>query len=79
MKLFHRRFLAYFMKGRRPQALIAGVALLLVSLSCRPVIAIGWGELLIVAAVLLLVLFPLIFRVIRFLRKTREYEDRGEE
>lgn len=59
--------------------MIAGVVVLLSSLACRPVIAIGWGELLIIAAVLLLVLFPLIFRVIRFLRNTRDIEDREEQ
>ena len=57
-------------KGTR---LSAG-ALVISLLACRPVVTVGWGEILILTGVLLFVLAPLILRVVRLLNK-----DQGDE
>ncbi len=48
------------------------IALLLSLLSCEPVIAIGWPELLIVIILIVVLLGPLMFRVYRFLDKVQK-------
>ena len=57
-------------KGTR---LSAG-ALVISLLACRPVVTVGWGEILILTGVLLFVLAPLILRGVRLLNK-----DQGDE
>ena len=52
-------------KGTR---LSAG-ALVISLLACRPVVTVGWGEILILTGVLLFVLAPLILRGVRLLNK----------
>lgn len=49
-------------------------------LACRPVITVGWGEILIVTVVLLFVMAPLLIRILRI--KTDNQKDkkgRGKE
>ena len=62
----------------RIKLLIAAFA---VSVSaCRPVLTVGWGEILIVAAVLLLVLVPLGIRTLRFMADNqKDKKDQGKE
>jgi len=57
------------------------IAALAVSMSaCRPVLTVGWGEILIVAAVLLLVLTPLSIRILRFMADyQKDKKDQGKE
>ncbi len=45
--------------------------------ACRPVLTVGMGEILIVAAVLFLVLVPLCIRTLRFMADNQK--DKGEE
>ncbi|MCJ7716130.1 MAG: hypothetical protein MUO54_06385 [Anaerolineales bacterium] len=48
--------------------------------ACRPVLTVGWGEILIVAAVLLLVLAPLLIRILRFMTDNQnDKKDQGKE
>ena len=51
---------------------VFGFVPLSVALACRPVLAIGWGEFLILAAVIALLIGPPVYRFIRRLEKTRE-------
>jgi hypothetical protein len=48
------------------------IALLLSLLSCEPIIAIGWPELLILVVLIVVLLGPLMFRVYRFLDKVQK-------
>jgi hypothetical protein len=48
------------------------VALLLCLLSCEPVIAIGWPELLILLVLIFVLLGPLMFRLYRFIDKVQK-------
>lgn len=45
------------------------------SLACRPVIAIGWGELIVLVAVIALLLGPLLWRLYRFLERLQRFKD----
>jgi hypothetical protein len=47
-------------------------ALLLVTLACRPVITVGWGEFLIFAVLVVLLIGPPVYRFLRKLEKSRE-------
>lgn len=57
------------MNGIRFPVRAAAAGLLLGLLACRPVIAIGWGELLILFLLVAFLLGPLILRVARALSK----------
>jgi hypothetical protein len=48
------------------------IALLLSILSCEPVIAIGWPELLILLVLIFVLLGPLMFRLYRFIDKVQK-------
>ncbi len=49
-------------------------------LACRPVITVGWGELLIVTVVLLFVMAPLLIRIMRLRTDNqKDKKDRGKE
>jgi hypothetical protein len=50
---------------RAYHALQALSTLFLASLACRPVITIGWGEILLIGLVVVLVLGPLLIRIMR--------------
>jgi hypothetical protein len=51
---------------------LAILALCLTLLACRPVIAIGWPELIILIVLIGVLLGPLMFRLYRFLDKVRK-------
>ncbi|GAB4416893.1 MAG: hypothetical protein Kow002_03050 [Anaerolineales bacterium] len=54
-------------------------ALPLSLLACRPVIAIGWGELVMLAVIMLFLAWPLLVRVYRVInRMQQEKEDEKE-
>jgi len=58
----------------------AGLIVLLLSmLSCRPVIAIGWPELVILVILIAVLLGPLIFRFYRFLDKVKKVSQAEEK
>lgn len=49
-------------------------------LACRPAITVGWGEILIVTAVLLFVLAPLLLRIMRLRTDNqKDKKERGKE
>ena len=53
------------------------LALILVTLACRPVIAISWNELLVISALIAVLLGPPLYRLIRKAEKyfkNREYK-----
>jgi hypothetical protein len=50
-------------------------ALLALLLACRPVIAIGWEELVALAVVIALLLGPVLWRLYRFLARLRHFEE----
>jgi len=54
-------------------------ALLLSLLSCRPIIAIGWPELIILVILISILLGPLMFRLYRFLDKVRKVSQSEEK
>jgi hypothetical protein len=54
------------------------VALLLNVLACRPIIAIGWSELIILFILIAVLLGPLLFRLYRFVDKVQK-ASRSEE
>ena len=55
------------------------IVLLLSLLSCEPVFAIGWPELLILVILIFVLLGPLMFRVYRFLDKVRRVSEAEEK
>jgi hypothetical protein len=57
---------------------ISPLALLLGTLACRPVIAIGWPEFLILVVVILFLFWPLLARIYRTLEKMKD-ADRGDD
>jgi hypothetical protein len=59
--------------------LLAGVISLGFSvMACRPVLTVGWGEVLLVSGVILLVFTPLVIRVLRNFRKVGRDQDQEE-
>jgi hypothetical protein len=54
-------------------------ALLLSLLSCRPIIAIGWPELIILVVLISILLGPLMFRLYRFLDKVKKVSQSEEK
>ena len=57
----------------------AGLTVLFISLlSCRPIVAIGWPELIILVVLVAVLLGPLLFRLYRFLDKIQK-ASRAEE
>ena len=57
---------------------LAIASLLIATLACRPVIAIGWEELLIIIILVAFLLGPMLFRLYRFLDKVNRFK-RSEE
>jgi len=47
-------------------------------LACRPVIAIGWPELIILTVLIVVLLGPLLFRLYRFLDKVQKFNQAEE-
>jgi len=60
------------MNQRRNLLLPAALALLLSLLACRPVLAIGWDELLVIVLLVAFLLGPLLFRLSRSWAKFQE-------
>jgi hypothetical protein len=53
--------------------------LLLGTLACRPVIAIGWPELLILVGIILFLFWPLLARIYRILDKMKDASQEDDE
>ena len=53
--------------------------LALSTLACRPVIAIGWPEFLILVALIVFLFWPLIARIYRILEKVKKASEEDEE
>ena len=67
MKFYNHRFL-FFLS-----------ALILSLLACRPIIAIGWTEIIIIFVLVAILLGPLMFRLYRFLDKVRKVSQEEEK
>ena len=65
------------MKAYRP-GMFCLAALLLAGLACRPVIAIGWGELLTLLVIIAVLLGPLLLRIYRTLEAFRKTQGKPE-
>ncbi len=57
----------------------AAAFLLLATLACRPVLTVGWGEILLIGGVLLFVLAPLLLRVGRFLIRLQDQKNTRDQ
>ena len=57
------------------RGLVGIVALLMSAIACRPVVTIGWSEIMILFVVVAVILGPLLFRLYRALAGFREYRD----
>jgi hypothetical protein len=68
-----------FSKMKRISTFVAILALFLALLSCRPVIAIGWPELIILALLIAILLGPVLFRLYRFLDKVQKASQTDEK
>jgi len=51
----------------------AMLSLGLMTLACRPIVAIGWPELIVLVVLIAFLLGPLLFRLYRFLDKVQRY------
>lgn len=57
--------------------ILMGLSLILFSMvSCRPVLAIGWGEFLILTVVIALLIGPPIYKFLREFEKSRRQKDK---
>ena len=63
---------------KRIPAFLGFLSIGLMLLACRPIIAIGWPELIILVVLVAVLLGPLMFRLYRFLDKVRKVS-RAEE
>lgn len=64
------------MRGRKLSSpCISLAALLAASLACRPILAIGTGELIILILVIVILLGPLLFRLYRLLARLQDIKD----
>jgi uncharacterized membrane protein len=68
---------------KRPESryrIFAALTTLLISLlSCRPVVAIGWPELIILIVLIAVLLGPVLFRLYRFLDKVQKISQAEEK
>lgn len=55
------------------------LSIIMTMLSCRPIIAIGWPELIIIVVLVAVLLGPLMFRLYRFLDKVRKVTQAEEK
>jgi len=51
---------------------LIGISLVVSLAACRPVLAIGWGEIAIILVLVLLLVGPMLWRVFRFITRSRE-------
>lgn len=57
----------------------AAALLVITALACRPVLTVGWGEILIIGGLLLFVLAPLLLRVGRFFIRLQDQKKSRDE
>jgi hypothetical protein len=57
------------------RVLASSIILLLSLISCRPVFAIGWTELLILLVLIVILLGPVLFRLFRTLNKIKKTDE----
>ncbi|MFO7944695.1 MAG: hypothetical protein R6U51_10400 [Anaerolineales bacterium] len=68
------------MNRKRFQVLVATAVWGVSVFGCRPVIAVGWSEILILGLIIAFVLYPWLVKVLRFyLRNQEQDNDRGED
>ena len=68
------------MKKRTHRRILLSSTTLLVSLlACRPIIAIGWTELIIIIVLVAVLLGPLMYRIYRFIDKVQKASRDGEK
>jgi hypothetical protein len=68
------------MKKRTHHRILLSSTLLLTSLlACRPIIAIGWTEIIIIMVLIVVLLGPLLFRLYRFLDKVQKVNQAEEK
>lgn len=67
------------MRSYNYRLLLFLAALMLSVLACRPVVAIGWPELIILVVLISILLGPLMFRLYRFLDKVRRISQSEEK
>lgn len=58
---------------------LAILSLGLALLSCRPVVAIGWQELIVLIVLIAVLLGPLLYRLYRFLDKVQKFSQAEEK
>jgi hypothetical protein len=64
---------------KRIPAFLGFLSIGLMLLACRPIIAIGWPELIILVVLVAVLLGPLMFRLYRFLDKVRKVSQAEEK
>jgi hypothetical protein len=64
---------------KRCPTFIALVSIWLALLSCRPIVAIGWTELIILIVLIAVLLGPFLFRLYRFLDKIQKASQAEEK
>lgn len=64
---------------KRDSALSGIAALWVAASACRPVIAIGWPEFIILVVLIAILLGPLLFRLYRYLDKIQKASRAGEK
>lgn len=68
-----------FMSQKVVRIGLVGGALAGSMLACRPVVTVGWSEILILALIILIAIFPLLVKIFRFyLRLEERKEDRED-
>lgn len=66
------------MKAGKIKVLTAGAALVISTWACRPVLTVGWTEVLILGAVILFAISPLLVRLFRFYVRLKEGQEDQE-
>jgi hypothetical protein len=64
---------------KRCSALLSIITFGVAILACRPIVAIGWPELIILAVLIAVLLGPLLFRLYRFLDKIQKASQAEEK
>jgi hypothetical protein len=63
----------------RIPAFLGLLSLVIMQLACRPIIAIGWEELIILVILIVVLLGPVLFRFYRFLDKVKKFNQAEEK
>lgn len=63
------------MRRKRLRVYFFLISLIAIAPACRPLIAIGWGELVVLIVVIALLLGPLLWRLYRFLARLQRLKD----